>query len=146
MARKGWFGNSYGHSLAARGLTFKKKGTLRDPLFFAQKQEMELPTTMIRDMLRKDMTFEQMQLELQNKNVDVDPETLRRRAITVSEVMEANGTLSQVETAGVDDIVAMSRENPSFKSDVKEMLENRQQSSLIKPEKKRILQERMGSL
>ena len=61
--RSGWYGNSQGHALAARGVKlYARKQTLVDPLFYAQKREETVGFSHIQDMARNKKTFEEMKM------------------------------------------------------------------------------------
>lgn len=140
MSRRGWFGDSAGHSLAGRGVKFKRKGVgLSDPLYFAHRREMDVPFSTISDLVRKGLDYRQMMFRLRSE----DPEDVRRRGIMAVEGRNADGMLSALDRQGVDMSVRMAEESPKFKSDAIKVLRDRQASSFLVPEKREELMRRL---
>lgn len=141
--RKGWFGNSQGHSLAAKGIKlYSKKQELIDPRFYWTKRERMIPTEKLSDDLRKGETF----YTLNQKYPDVDLEELRLKGIKVLTNQTGDNTLKQINENGVDMLVSMAKHNPFFKEKIKKTLKDSQQMSFIQEKKVDFLKTRMRSI
>lgn len=133
--RRGWFGDSKGHSLAAKGVRlYSRKKELDNALFFA-KQEQSIPTPDIHQMAIRGMTLD----EMQRKYPDSDKEDLRRRGIRAVEGIDANNMLSLVESSSERMLLDMSAKDERFKKDVIKVLSDDQKSSFIHPAKVELL-------
>jgi hypothetical protein len=139
--RKGWFGNSHGHSLAARGIKIyaAKKTSLVDPLFYAKKHEAQVKFNDLLDDIREGKTYH----ELLKKYPDADKEVLRKRGIKAIETREGRDTLSMVDANGVDASVHMARNNPRTKERMHDVLHDYQKSSFLPTIKVELLKERL---
>lgn len=131
--RRGWYGDSTGHSLAARGIKLynKSKSSLVDPKFFAQKQQKDLPFDDVMDMVKENNTYYMMK----SKHPNADPEDMRLRAIRALEIRDADDTLSKLDRNGVDLSVAMAKESSFFKMKAMDVINDPQKRSLLKEEK-----------
>ena len=139
--RGGWYGNSQGHALAARGVRlYARKQTLNDPIFYAQKHEESVPMTHILDMVRSGETFD----SIKRMHPDADQEDLRRRGIRAIEMSEGNGTLSMLDSNGVDLSVKMADNNPRLKQNMKETLADPQKASFLHSVKVEALKRRLS--
>lgn len=139
--RRGWFGDSQGHSLAARGITSRyhaKKRPAQEAIFFAAKEE-GVSASECAEMLRKGMTFDQMMQE----KPDVDRETLRQRGIRAWESQHGNNSLSTIDRQGVDMSVRLAMLDPRMKRGMMRALQDRQGRSLIPDVKAVALEKRL---
>jgi hypothetical protein len=125
--RRGWFGNSQGHSLAAKGIRlYARKQQLSDPSFFARREE-SVPYADIVSMVGDGRSYPQLVVAFP----DADKEDLRLRGIKAVESRDGHGTLSMINSSGVDQIVVLSRANPALGRRVRDVLDDRQRSSFI---------------
>ena len=136
----GWRGNSYGHSLAARGVRlYARKQSLSDPLFYAKSREDSVPFTHLVDMIREGKSFQ----EIKRMHPDADSEDLRLRGIKAIENVEGNSTLSTINSNGVDLTVKMANSNKQLKEDIEETLNDGQKASFLAPIKVEMLKKRL---
>ena len=142
MKRRGWYGDSQGHALAARGIRRYKKSKLVDPVFYATKQEKMLPFNHVMDMVKQKKSFYQMQ----KMHPQVDKEDIRKRAIKAVAMRDADETLTKLERNPVDLSVKMAEESPFFRMKAKDALSDMQKRSLLKEEKAEILRKRIGGM
>jgi hypothetical protein len=124
--RGGWYGNSVGHSLAARGIRLYARKD-KDAFFYAQKKEENIPMTEVSAMVRQNMTF----AEMRENRPDVDSEVLRLRAIKVLDNQNGNNTLSFVNSSGVDESVRMAQSSRRFNDNLVSVLSDKQMSSFL---------------
>ncbi|MBR9700415.1 hypothetical protein GOV11_00950 [Candidatus Woesearchaeota archaeon] len=142
MKRRGWYGDSHGHSMAARGIRMYNKSKLVDPVFFAQKHESKLPMAHIIDMVRGKKSLQ----EMERMHPDADKEDLKRRALKGIEMVDADDTLTVLEKQGVDASVVMAEHRPVFKRKALEVLGDRQGRSFLSDEKAAVLKSRLGAI
>jgi hypothetical protein len=144
---KGWYGNSAGHSLAAKGIKLyaskpsKLKTVLYDPIYYSQKTETLVPFTSIMDAVRQGKSYNQIKAEYASS----DAEDIRLKGIKAIETMDGGSTISQMNRNGVDQTVVLANKNPKFKESVKEVLANPQKSSFLHPVKVKSLQDGLRS-
>lgn len=139
----GWYGNSHGHSLAARGISlYAKKPKLNEALFYAQKQEKDLPFAVIIDHVRKGNTYQQIRSE----HPDADAEEVRLRGIKAVETMDGSNVLSRINRNGVDETVEMAKKDRKFRDNVLEVLGDNQRSSFIQKFKIEALRSEMRGM
>jgi len=136
--KRGWHGDSRGHSLAARGISMYAKKKV-DPVFYARKAERKLPFSHIMTMVAKDKSFQEMKI----MHPTADHEDLRMRAIRAHEIRMADDTISKLDSQGVDYSVAKAASSKSFKKSALLVLNNNVRRSLLKPKKAIALQERI---
>lgn len=143
--RRGWFGDSQGHSLAAKGIATRyaaKKTVLRDQIFFASKHEELLPTSHIQEMIQDGWNFQRMQ----QMHPDVDREDMRQRGIKAWESQHGSNTLSTIDRQGVDASVRVATLDPRFKRSIQNVLDDGQGRSFIPEVKANALSERLRDL
>jgi hypothetical protein len=134
----GWRGHSHEHYLARKGIRTKKV----DPIFLAQRREAQMPSAMLMQLVRSDMTLQ----EITATRPDVDPEDVRRRGIDMIEAREQRGVLSRLDRMGVDEAVRQAQYDKTFKEEAMQTLENRQKASFLHPEKANALRRRIGAV
>jgi hypothetical protein len=105
-----------------------------DPVFFARKNEEEVPLSTVLGDVRQGRTFVQMRMKYR-----VDPEHLRQRGIRALEMRDADDTLSTIDRQGVDMTKRMMEESPQFRERVYLAVKDPQKSSFLYPEKVRAL-------
>lgn len=137
--KRGWYGNSQGHSLAARGISMYGKKKLVDPVFYARKNERKLPFSHIMGMRKKNMALN----EMVRMHPGVDEEDLRMRAIRAEEILMADDTIAKLDRQGVDASEKMAKQSKTFRKSALFVLDNPARRSLLKPEKARALQEKI---
>jgi len=142
IATKGWYGDSHGHSLAARGIRGYHKSKMVDPMFFAVKQERTLPFNHISDMVKQNKTF----TEMQRMHPGADKEDLRQRAIKAIAIRDADDTLTKLDKNGVDFSQKMAQESSYFKTRARDVLQDGQKRSFLQEEKAEILKKRIGEV
>lgn len=135
MRRGGWYGHSREHSLAAKGVRIYAAQKLVDPIFFARKNEEEVPLSFVLNDVRQGKNFHQMRMRYR-----ADPEHLRQRGIRAIEMRDADDTLSTIDRQGVDMTKRMMQESPQFKERVYLAIKDPQKSSFLYPEKVRALE------
>lgn len=139
----GWYGNSQGHAMAARGMRlYASKQVLVDPLFYAQKREEQVSFSQIVDEVKQGSTYD----ELKVAYPDVDKEDLRMRGIKAISSVEGGTTLSAMDHNGVDVSVKLASMSPSTKRRMLQVLNDRQQSSFLPSIKVDLLKKRLGEL
>jgi hypothetical protein len=127
--RTGWYGNSQGHALAAKGIKlYAKKSTpaLVDPVFYARRDK-QISFDVILDAVSEGKTYHQ----IKQAHPDSDSEDLRLRGIKAYEMRSGSNTLSVIDKNGVDSTVRMTRHDPSFKERTNEVLADPQASSFL---------------
>ena len=138
----GWYGNSVGHALAARGMKlYARKQTMTDPIFYAQKREESVPMAHILDMVRSGESFD----NIKRMHPDADQEDLRKRSIKAIEMSEGNGTLSMLDSNGVDMSVNMAENSPRLKESMRETLADPQKASFLHSVKVDALKRRLAA-
>lgn len=139
--RRGWHGNSHGHSLAAKGIKLYAR---KEPesFFYAQKNEKLLSTTKLADLLKKGASYN----EVKKAYPDADAEDIRKRGIKVLESREGNNTLSTLDRNGVDMSVTMAQSSSRFRESVKRVLGNKQMASFLPDVKVAALQKNMRGM
>ena len=136
----GWHGNSYGHSLAARGVRlYARKQSLVDPLFYAKQREDSVPFSHLVDMIRNGLTYQ----DIRRMHPDADAEDLRLRGIKAVENVEGNNTLSMLNSNGVDLTVRMAKSNKQLQEDIEVTLNDKQKASFLAPVKVEVLKTRL---
>jgi hypothetical protein len=127
--RKGWYGESHRHSLAARGVTTRRYAAqkLVDPVFYAAKQESEVPFIHCMAMVKKNTYFP----EMERMHPDADRETLRLRAIKAYDAVHGSDTLSMLNRNGVDESVRLAQKNNSLRQRMIETLKDGQARSML---------------
>lgn len=123
--------------MAARGLSFKRK--LSNPTYFSQV-EKRLSFGDVKSMVESGMTMSEMAAKTGR---DPKDEELRQKGILAVETKDADGTLGRINSMGVDQVVRLSQESPSFKSKAQKVLDCPQKRSLLPPEKASVLAERL---
>lgn len=142
-SKGGWYGNSHGHALAARGIRlFAKKDNLVDPVFYAQKKEETVSTLELISEIRSGATF----ADLVKGHPDADQEDLRLRGIRAADSVEGNGTLSFINSNGIDVSVKMAEGNPHLRSQMLETLGDSQRKSFIQKQKADALEVRLKAI
>jgi hypothetical protein len=142
MKRRGWYGDSQGHALAAKGIRRYNKQKLVDPVFYAQKNEKQLPFNHIMDMVQQKKTF----TDMQRMHPDADKEDMRQRAIKAVAMRDADDTLTKLDKNGVDLSVKMAQQSTFFRMKANDALQDSQKRSLLKEEKAELLKKRMGEI
>lgn len=141
---RGWFGDKTAHSLAARGISSKRKYNaakqIAEPIFYARKRESELPFSHIQEMVRSGKSF----TDMKDMHPDADHEDLRKRAIKAIEMREMDGTLSTVDNSGVDKLVAKVKRNPRDRAKVENVLNDSQKGSFIASIKRDAILKQLG--
>ena len=132
--RGGWYGHSREHALAARGVRIYAAQKLMDPVFFARKNEEEVPLSFVLGDVRQGKTYTQLKMKYRT-----DPEHLRQRGIRALEMRDADDTLSTIDRQGVDMTKRMMEESPHFKERVYMAIKDQQKASFLYPEKVRAL-------
>jgi len=128
--RRGWFGNSQGHALAARGVRlYARKVPVRplvDPMFYVKREE-KLPTSHLLYMVDKGMTLE----EMKRQYPDMDEED-RKRVLRAMDGRAGNNIYSLIDdTKSVDSLVQQARVNPSLRERMYAALKDPQKSSFL---------------
>lgn len=140
MRRRGWFGDSHGHALAARGVRlYAKKDGYVDPMFYYNQQEEEMPYADLRYMVDKNMKYEEMCAQYP----DADHVSLHKRAIQIIDGRAGSSTLRDMDAMGVDAISKMARVNPRFRYNCAKVLQDAQKASFIPGPKRALLQEKI---
>lgn len=139
----GWHGDSKGHSLAAKGVSlYAKKSHLMDPVFAAKKSEEELPSSLIMQMVKDGMTFEQ----IKHEHPDVDSESVRKKGIKAVDACSGSNTMSTLDKNGVDMSVKIAKVNKNFRVSAQESLRDSQKSSYLPEIKAQLLKKHLGEL
>jgi hypothetical protein len=136
--KSGWYGNSQGHALAAKGIRTSynaSKQKLVDPLFYARQREEQVPFQHISGMVRKGQLF----AEMKRMHPDADPEDLRKRGIKAL----SDSTLSSIDEQGVDSSVKLARFNAQLKRRMCSVLNDPQKASFLPEIKVKLLKERL---
>ena len=136
---RGWYGNSHGHALAAKGIRLYSKKPVNEAFFYAQKTETILPFAIILDAVRRGKNYQQIKSEYPS----ADSEDTRSRGIKAVETMSGSNTLSQIDRNGVDQTIEKAKNNPNFKESVQNVISDPQKSSFIHPIKLKLLQDGM---
>jgi len=138
--RRGWYGNSQGHAMAARGVRLyaKKTPVMMRPLFYAQRAEQQAPVFEVREDVRNGLTFS----EIRQKYPNADSDTLMKRGREAIDSLNGNSMMSDLSSPshGVDQLV---QERPEIRSRVVEVLKNRQMRSFLPQPKVEALERRM---
>lgn len=139
----GWYGDSAGHALAAKGIRRynKPKQKLVDPKFF-NGVEKKVSFHEVSDMIDGQNTY----MMMKGKFPDADHEELRRNAIKAVEIKDADDTLSKLDQNGVDLSVRMAEESRFFKLKAQGVLQDSVKRSLLPEEKVQVLRERMARI
>ena len=141
--RRGWFGNSRGHALAARGVRlYPRKQRLHDPLFFAQRREERVPTSELRTRVRRGANMSELVTDFPG----VDREELRLRAIKAVDSLRGDDTLALLNRNGVDASVHLARVSNSQRKKMLEVLNDSQASSFLSDVKVELLKKRLSEL
>ena len=140
--RRGWFGNSYGHSLAAKGMRMyaRKDQMLMDPVFYAKKKEQQIPLERMMQGIREGKTF----YNLVDEYPEADREDIRKKAIRVIDARDGHETLHMLDSNGVDVSVRMATLNPRLRLRMIGILDDRQKSSFLPDQKVQLLRGRLG--
>jgi len=144
---KGWFGNSQGHALAAKGVRMyaAKKQVLVDPIFFARKREEFISTYALVDAIRDGISFNDLVAKYPNISA-MEKEDLRQRGIKSLEMRDGSNVLSNLDRAGIDHSVNLAKENPALKERMLVCLTDSQRSSFIQPQKVEFLKRRLAEV
>ena len=128
---RGWRGDSGRHSLAARGISTRQyaaqKARLMEPVFYAQKNEQEVPMAHILIMVKQGTNYPQMKA----MHPDADAESLRKRGLKAIDAKEGNNTMQTIDDNGVDKLQLLIKGNPRLKEQVKNALKDSQHRSFI---------------
>ncbi len=134
--KSGWYGNSRGHALAAKGVKlYASKQKLVDPLFYARQREEQVPFQHINSMVREGKTFQ----EMKRMHPDADSEDLRLRGIKAF----SDSTLSMLNEHGVDSLVKLAKMNVQTKKRMCVVVHDQQKVSFIPEIKIKLLKERL---
>ena len=121
---RGWRGDSARHSLAAKGVKTKQyaaqKARLMEPVFYAQKNETDVPMTHIITMVKKGTNYPQMRA----MHPDADAESLRKRGVKAIDAVEGNNTMQTIDDNGIDKLGVLMKGNPRLKEQVRTALKN----------------------
>ncbi len=142
IRKGGWFGNSHGHAMAARGITLYAKKTKMDPLFYANKSEKDIPFAVVMDHVRKGQNYN----TVKSQHPDADPEEIRIRGIKALETMDGSNTLSTINKNGVDETLQLAKNDKKFAEQVEVTLADDQRSSFIHPLKISAIKEGIRSI
>lgn len=123
--RRGWYGNSYGHSLAARGIKLYAKKNASQPMFFT-RQEEKVPLSLIREMIEEGLTYQDM-LTMHESS---DEKYLRHRGIQTIDGREGNNVLSSLYNDN-EKVIARKMQDDYFKKKVRNVINDRQKASFI---------------
>lgn len=137
--KSGWYGNSHGHALAAKGVRTRyaaSKQKLVDPMFYARQREEKLPFEHLSRMAREGLTFQ----EMKGMHPEVDAEDLRKRGVKAL----SDSTLSTLSEHGVDSSVKLAMMNRGTKQRMCAVLNDRQKASFLPEVKVKFLKERLG--
>ena len=138
--RPGWYGNSQGHAMAARGIRlYSKKQVLMDPLFYAQKREETVSFNHMQGMAREEKTWQEMQA----MHPKADPEDLRIRGIKAYESIDGDSTLSSLNKNGIDVSVQMAQNSDMTKAKMKAVINDSKRSTFLPKVKVDLLKERL---
>jgi len=139
--RKGWFGDSHGHRLAAKGIRLyaRKEQVFVDPVFFAKKREQAVGTYALASDVRDGLTFQ----EIVAKYPDAEREDLRKRGIRSVEMRTGDGTLTTLDANGVDATAKLAEGSLELRRKMLRVLADPQKSSFLHPQKVELLQERL---
>jgi hypothetical protein len=141
---RGWRGDSARHSLAAKGIHTKqyaaRKAILMEPVFYAQKNETDVPMAHILGMVKNGDTYP----EMKRMHPDADAESLRKRGIKAIDSREGNSAMRTIDENGVDKLMLLAKGNSRLKEQVKGALANRQYRSFIADVKVNSIMERCG--
>jgi hypothetical protein len=141
--KKGWYGNSYGHSLAARGVRlYARKPGYVDPLFYAQKMETDIPTQHALDMAKKKLFFG----DVKEMHPDADSELLRKKMIKAMDAREGTDTLSVLDSQGVDESVKMATFNNLTRTRMLDTLKDPVKMSYLPSAKVKLLETRIRGI
>ncbi len=139
----GWYGNSVGHGLAAKGIRTKYYANKQlDPLFYANKHEEQVPFNEIMDDVRSGLSFDRMKL----KYAHADQESLRKRGIQALDTRDGEDTVSVIDRNGVNEQVMMMQHNHDIRDRTIRALQNPQKMSFIHPIKVEALRKRTNDL
>ena len=142
MRRGGWFQNSDGHRMAAKGIKLypDRKRVLVNPTFYAKK-EQALPLQQMIVSARQKKTYP----ELLQQYKDADPEEVRKKGIMANEMVDADNTLSYIDAHGVDATVRMAKLQPDLAKKIQNVLQNPQKRSFLHPVKVASLQKNLNN-
>lgn len=125
--KRGWFGDSHGHALAAKGVRLYAKKTPKRDMFYQYMQRKRVPVDAMRTMIRKGVPYE----EMKRAYPDVDAEELRLSAIREYDGTRGSNTLQLMNDVRVDTLEEMAK-NPRMKQAMMDVLNNRQGESLLR--------------
>lgn len=136
----GWFGNSQGHSLAARGVTvYMKRRTMVNPMFYARRSEAAVPFSSISDDVKEKMSMG----DLVKRYPSADADEVRRKAIMAIDVTQGKNTMSMLERNGVDETMRAIRRDEGLRVEVREAIGSDWKMSYLHPVKVMALRKRM---
>jgi hypothetical protein len=138
MRRGGWFGNSQGHALAARGIRMYAAKRHVAEMFYVVKHEREMPSSDVAAQIRAGKLF----FEIAGKHPGHEEE-IRQKGIKAVEALDADATLSTLDRQKVESIVLRAQMSPQFREKARGVLDNAQRRSFLKQEKATLLDERL---
>jgi hypothetical protein len=143
MRRSGWFGDSHGHSLAAKGFRSRKQDVkLVDPVFYVRKREEQVPFADVMDAMRERQGF----VLLRSRYPDADEEDVRRQAIKALDTRDGTDVMQTMDKNGVDDSVRLARMSPALRQSMMRALNDSQKCSYMHQVKVDALKKRLGDL
>ena len=137
--KKGWFGNSQGHALAAKGVRMYAHSKSTEAMFYAMKQEEMVSYADVMSAVRRGCTFDNLKREYPG----ADPEKLRQRGLKAIEARDADNTLTFIEQNGIDAIMSKANASATFREKMENILGSPQMRSYLKQEKVVALQRRL---
>ena len=138
--RRGWFGDSAGHALAAKGVKVYNAHK-NESIFYYQQRELNLSTNHINDMVIRDkLTLGEMTA----MHKGTSEQELRMRGINAIESKRGDNTLSKMNELGVDATLKLAESSTSFRRNAEDILKNPQLSSFIGATKTNFLRARLG--
>lgn len=139
----GWYGDSQGHSLAARGVRlYAHKERLMDPVFAARKREEDISFSHMSQMLKEGYNFHQ----IRQMHPNVDQETVRQQGIKAMDARTGSNTMTMLNSNGVDTTVRMARVNKNVKERAISALHDSQKASFLPEVKVQLLKNRLGDI
>lgn len=143
MRRTGWFGDSHGHSLAAKGFKSRRADIkLVDPVFYVKKREDQVPFAEVMDAVRDRASFSVLKAEYP----DADEEDVRRQGLRALDTRDGTDVLQTIDKNGVDDSVRLARMSPALRQSMIRALSDPQKMSYINQVKAESLRKRLGEL
>lgn len=135
--KSGWYGNSQGHALAAKGVRTRYTASkLVDPMFYARQREEQVPFQHISGMARDGLTFQEMKA----MHPEADVEDLRKRGVKAL----SDSMLSTLSEQGVDSSVKLAMMNSGTKRRMCVVLNDPQKASFLPEVKVKFLKERLN--